>query len=86
MLLIVESYARYNSESITLQIANQLTKYDDYDKENDDTAMLFLLDSVDPEVKKDLLLLKTEEDCFPILWMRLVQSSSRPASISLPKL
>jgi len=73
MLSCVENHSRFTVESITTLIQDQLPLYDAYDKSNDSAAIDFLLDSLSPDLAKDIRRAKNDDDPFPVVFMHLIK-------------
>ena len=73
MLSCVENHSRFTVESITVLIQDQVIEYDAYDHSNDSAATDFLLDSLSPELAKDIRRAKNDNDPFPVVFMHLIK-------------
>jgi hypothetical protein len=79
MLSCVENHSRFTVESISMLIQDQLLKYDAYDHSNNAAAIDFLLESLSPDLAKDIRRAKNDDDSFPVVFMhfiKIIRSSS----------
>ena len=71
MVSIVRGHSRFTVEAVEAQIAPQLLKYDDYDKENDIAASSFLMDSLEGSLEKEVRDVMSPGEPFPETFMRV---------------
>ena len=75
MMNVVKEHTRFTLESIKIKIAPQLLKYDSYDKENDRTATMMLLSSLEAEFQDTIQQLIDDSTPFPVVWMEIVHAT-----------
>ena len=75
MTNVVKEHTRFTLESIKIKIAPQLLKYDSYDKENDRTATMMLLSSLEAEFQDTIQQLIDDSTPFPVVWMEIVHAT-----------
>jgi hypothetical protein len=80
MIFIIQHYSKFELQT-TIEASRYLrkTKFDRYDRNNDDSARNWLLNSLDPELKDDVTKRVKSSDGFCVNWLqmiRLVQSTS----------
>ena len=76
---IVASYALYTVDDVLGGILSLENKYDEYDKDNLTDSATFLLNSIDPSLKKLITPFLKDDISGPEIWIRIVsemQSSS----------
>ena len=73
MVNVVEEHGRFSVDTVNSQVAPQLLLYDVYDKNNDEAAQFFLLDSLEPDLKKEVRDLMDQGEAFPTTFLRLIQ-------------
>ena len=67
MTSVVEHHGRFTLEYTKSAAAKVITKWDNYDKENDADAVLFLLNSLNNTFKKGIQQIITETDTFTVI-------------------
>jgi len=70
---VITDHARYTVLSADALSVAQKAKYDEYDIQNDRAAKTMLLDSLDKDLKKDLLDSTKTSDTFHIYWLQLIK-------------
>ena len=82
MVPIIDSAGKFTVTSCETAMKNQLSKYDDYDNENDLSAVTFLMGSLTPERSESVRHRCNKagsspyapiSDAFPIVWLQLIQ-------------
>lgn len=73
MVSILSNHGRFNSiKAVQTQAEVQLLSYDNYDRSNDRDAIQFLLNSLNDTLEEDLAERMEDNDCFPVVFMRLI--------------
>jgi hypothetical protein len=73
MISVVSNHSRFTLEWATNASEPLQTQFDDYDKANDKSAKVFLLDSLSKDLKEHLKLSLEPTFPFVVVWMRLVR-------------
>ena len=73
MISSVTHHPRLSAEFVLSHIEDQVSKYDKYDKENDDDAKTHLMSSIDDDLNKELRgMLDFQATSFPVLFIRFI--------------
>ena len=72
MVSVVKNFARFTLEYVQTETATLMTMWDDYDRQNDQTAVRFLLNSLHDNLCKLIQTRKESDDSFTVVWLRLV--------------
>ena len=73
MISCVEQHERLKSGEVTQTPTVQLARYDAYDKNNDNDAANFLLNSLDKELLSELRTIQHDNDPFPVTYLHLME-------------
>jgi transposase InsO family protein len=69
---VITDHARFTLDSARTSSADQMKRYDKYDRSNNDAAKAFLLDSLDVELKTTITELIEDNDSFNVVWLTLM--------------
>ena len=73
MISCVTDHTRLTFDVVVKSVEAQASKYDSYDKSNDKDAVELLLNSLAPELRKEVSVYSSDHHHFPILWMRAIK-------------
>ena len=77
MTTVVEHHGRFTLEYTKKASQEIITKWDDYDKENDAEAILFLLNSLQHNFKKAIQQIIIDEHTFVIVWITIMRKCNQ---------
>ena len=72
MVSVVKNFARFTLEYVEMETASLTIKWDGYDRQNDQAAVRFLLNSLHDDLRKLIQTRKETDDSFTVVWLRLV--------------
>ena len=72
MVSVVKNFARFTLEYVKRESADLTTMWDEYDRQNDQAAVRFLLNSLHDDLRKLIQTRKEDDDSFTVVWLRLV--------------
>ena len=82
MLSILTHHSRFTRERATALANEYFTKFDMYDRANNEDAKELLYNSIDTEIQKELDLVKDRFDTFVEHWMEVVSMPLEETTIS----
>ena len=72
MICILDQYSKYDLQPAISSARSLSLKFDRYDRNNDNSAKLWLLDSISDDLKKEIKDRLTQSDGFAAHWLQLI--------------
>ena len=72
MVSVVKNFTHFTLEYVEKESASLMTMWDDYDHQNDQAAVRFLLNCLHNDLRKLIQTREEDDDSFTVVWLRLV--------------
>jgi hypothetical protein len=73
MICVLTEFDQVTLEHVTTEVTKLVSKWDNYDKSNDASMKIFLVNSISPTIAENIAMETSPDDTSSIIWMRIIR-------------